>query len=180
MNVSEIIRPHVKDSPDKHAIIYEDRRITYGQLDKLINSAAKAVQDMGLKKGDVLSLFLPSVPELIIAYLGTVRVGVTLNLVNAMLQKTEVSYILRDCETKVVVTDAKRLPIVEAVRDEVKSLSEIVVVEKDTGYPSFRSMLEKGRGVFDAPGTKGSDICHLMYTSGTTGWPLLSFTVGDW
>ncbi len=171
MNVSDIIKRHVDHTPDKTAIIFEDRRISYVQLDRLINSAAQAVVNMGLKKGDVLSLFLPSLPELIIAYLGTVRAGVTLNLVNAMLQETEVAYILNDCNTKAVLTDAKRLPIVEAVRGEVKSLSDIVVLEGGCNYPSFRTMLKEGSGEFEAPGTKGSDICHLMYTSGTTGWP---------
>jgi acyl-coenzyme A synthetase/AMP-(fatty) acid ligase len=39
---------------------------------------------MGFKKGDVLSIFLPSLPELIIGYLGTARAGVTVNQVNAM------------------------------------------------------------------------------------------------
>lgn len=171
MNVSDIIKQPVAESPDKTAIIFEERRISYSELDVLINRAAEGLVRLGLKRGDVLSLFLPSLPELIIGYLGTVRAGITLNLVNAMLQKTEVAYILNDCESKAVLADRKRLTIIEEVQDEVKSLSQVIQLEEGGDFPSFRAMLSQGSGAFDGPGTKGSDLCHLMYTSGTTGWP---------
>jgi len=173
MNVSNIIKRHVNEHPEKTAIIFGERRISYLELDRLINSAAKGFTTLGLKRGDVLSLFLPSLPELIIAYMGSVRAGVTLNLVNAMLQKTEVAYILKDCNSRAVLADEKRLPIIEAVKSEVSSLSHVILLEEQgrSPYPSFRSMLASGGGEFDAPKTTGSDLCHLMYTSGTTGWP---------
>ncbi|MEJ2587102.1 MAG: AMP-binding protein [Deltaproteobacteria bacterium] len=171
MNVSNLIRRHVEKHPEKTAIIFGDRHVSYGELDQAINRAAKGITEMGLRRGDVLSLFLPSIPELIIAYLGTVRAGVTLNLVNAMLQKTEVAYILNDCQSKAVLADAARLPIIEAVRPEVGSLSLVMLLEEGRNYPSFRTMLNQESGSFKAPETKGSDLCHLMYTSGTTGWP---------
>jgi long-chain acyl-CoA synthetase len=172
MNVSDIIKRRVAETPEKTAIIFEDRRISYAELNSLINRAAQSLTDMGFGRGDVLSLFLPSVPELIISYLGAARAAVTVNVVNAMLQKTEVAYILNDCSSKGVLVDTHRLPIIEAIRPEVASLSDVIVLEEDRGsYPSFRAILKNGGGEFDPPGTKGSDICHLMYTSGTTGWP---------
>ncbi|MGD8229144.1 MAG: AMP-binding protein [Desulfobacteraceae bacterium] len=171
MNVSDIIKRHVAENPEKTAIIFEDRHISYAELNSLVNSAAEGVTKMGFKKGDVISVFLPSLPELIIGYLGTARAGVTVNQVNAMLQKTEVAYILNDCKTKGVLVDKARLPIIEEVHPEVKSLTDVILLEEQEKYPSFRTMLAEGSGEFDAPGTKGSDLCHLMYTSGTTGWP---------
>jgi long-chain acyl-CoA synthetase len=173
MNVSNIIRRHVAEQPDKTAIIFDDRHISYSELDNLINRTGKGLIDLGLKRGEVLSIFLPSLPELIIGYLGSVRAGVTVNVVNAMLKEQEVSYILRDCDTRAVLTDSKRLPIIESVRSEVESLTEVIVLEDhDRGdYPSFRSMLGEERDDLAPAETKGSDLCHLMYTSGTTGWP---------
>ena len=150
MNVSNIIKRHVAENPEKTAIIFGDRRIPYSELDVLINRAAEGLTKMGFKQGDVLSLFLPSLPELIIAYMGTVRAGVTLNLVNAMLQKTEVAYILNDCSSKGVLVDSKRLPIIESIRPEVESLSDVILLEEQGGgnYPSFTSMLTQGSGEF--------------------------------
>ena len=170
MNVSHMIKPHVEQTPQKTAIIFGEREISYAQLDDLVARTAHGVTKMGYKKGDVLSIFLPSLPELVIAYLGAVRAGVTVNLVNAMLQKTEVAYILNDCGSKGVLTDSKRLPIIEAGRQEVGTLEDVILLE-DGHSPDFRSLLGLGQGGFDAPETRETDLCHLLYTSGTTGWP---------
>ena len=170
MNVSHIIRPHVAEKPHKTAIIFGDREISYAQLDDLLTRMAHGVAKMGYRKGDVLSIFLPSRPELVIAYLGAVRAGVTVNLVNAMLQKTEVAYILNDCGSKGILTDSKRLPIVEAARPEVKALEDVILLE-DGRAPDFRSLLAHEARDFDSPETGETDLCHLLYTSGTTGWP---------
>ena len=170
MNVSHMIRSHVSETPQKTAILFGERSISYAQLDDLVTRMAHGVTKMGYKKGDVLSIFLPSLPELIIAYLGAVRAGVTVNLVNAMLQKTEVAYILNDCGSKGILTDSKRLPIVEAARPEVSALQDVVLLE-DGHSPNFRSVLDVGEGVFEEPETGETDLCHLLYTSGTTGWP---------
>jgi len=171
MNVSRMIQRHVAAFPDKTAIIFEDRRISYLELDRLIDRAAFGFIELGLQRGDVLSLFLPSLPELIISYMGAARAGITLNLVNAMLQKTEVAYILNDCESRAVLVDKARLPIIETVKPGATSLSQVILLEKGGDYPSFKSMLSSEVPAFSGPKTKGSDICHLMYTSGTTGWP---------
>jgi long-chain acyl-CoA synthetase len=173
MNVSHLINRSVRETPGKTAIIFEDRLISYAELDVLINRTAWGLLDLGLKKGEVLSLFLPSLPELIIAYLGTVRAGLTVNVVNAMLREQEVAYILRDCRARAVITDTQRLPIIESIRSEMPSLNVIISLQNQDGkkYPAFDSMLATGHGAFTPPETKGSDLCHLMYTSGTTGRP---------
>ena len=133
MNVSDIIKRHVKENPEKTAIRFGDQRISYGELDTLINRTAASLLKMGLKKGDVLSIFLPSIPELIIGYLGTVKAGLTVNVVNAMLQEQEVAYILKDCQTRVVLVDSKRLPIIEAIRSEVPSLKHTILTKNQAG-----------------------------------------------
>jgi len=173
MNVSDIIKRHVADTPDKTAIIFGERRISYSQLDGRISRTADGLLKTGLRRRDVLSLFLPSLPELIISYLGATRAGLTVNVVNAMLREQEVAYILKDCQTRAVIVDKARLPIIEAVKLELESLEMIVVHGDDEGgkYRGLQSVLDQGSEKFKSEGTKGSDICHLMYTSGTTGWP---------
>lgn len=173
MNVSNLIASSVQNNPTKTAVIFNDRRYSYGELDRLVNNTAQAWMDLGLKRGDVLSLFLPSLPELIIAYLGTVRAGLTVNVVNAMLKEQEVAYILKDCRSRAVLTDGERLPIIESLRSEVPSLTMVLSLKNQAGniYPAFEALLAEQKGSPDAPETKGSDLCHLMYTSGTTGRP---------
>lgn len=173
MNVSDLIKPAVRSIPEKTAIIFEEKRISYAELDALINKTAEGITALGLKPGDVLSLFLPSLPELIIAYLGTVRANVTVNVINAMLKEREVAYILNDCRSRAILTDAARMPIIESLRTQVPSLEMVISLKDREGKnnPTLESLLLQGKGTFKTPETKGSDLCHLMYTSGTTGWP---------
>ena len=133
MNFSNIIAHHVAENPEKTAIIFGDRRISYRELDQLINRVAGGLRARGYAQGDVVSLFLPSLPDLIISYLGTVRAGLTVNVVNAMLKEQEIAYILKDCATKGLIVDQHRLPIVEAVRADVETLSEFW--EKTSAMP---------------------------------------------
>jgi long-chain acyl-CoA synthetase len=173
VNVSDLIKKHVAKYPDKTAIIFGDRQISYRELDELITQTARGLATLGITRGEVVSLFLPSLPELIIAYLGTVRAGLTVNVVNAMLREQEITYILNDCETRAVMVDGSRLDIIENALMDVTSIKEIIAlgVDPKTGYLSFDGLLDMGRGEIRLPETKGSDLCHLMYTSGTTGWP---------
>jgi acyl-CoA synthetase (AMP-forming)/AMP-acid ligase II len=57
MNVSNIFKQHVAENPDAKAILFEALRITYGKLDRSVNRVAGGLQKLGLKRGEVLSLF---------------------------------------------------------------------------------------------------------------------------
>ena len=173
MNVSNIIKPHADEKPDATAIIFEELRITYREFDRLINRLAGGLLKLGLKRGEVLSLFLPSIPELIIGYLAAVRAGLIVNVVNAMLREQEVAYILKDCATRAILVDTKRLPILEAIRSEVESLSTVIVIgmSGSNQYDSYESVMDSGKDQFEPVDFKDEDLCHLMYTSGTTGRP---------
>ena len=71
-NVGDIIRKRALISPNKTAIIYEDRDISYQALNTAVNRAAHALQKMGVKKGDrVASLFF-NCPEFIEIYFGPI------------------------------------------------------------------------------------------------------------
>jgi long-chain acyl-CoA synthetase len=173
MNVSNIIKPHVDENPETTAILFEEHRITYGELDRLINRVAGGLLQLGLNRGDVLSLFLPSRPELVIGYLAAVRAGLTVNVVNAMLREQEVAYILKDCATRAVLVDTRRLSILEAIRPELEALSAVIVLGESVNdqYDTYESLLDSGTDQFESVDFQEGDLCHLMYTSGTTGWP---------
>ena len=173
MNVSNIIKQHVDENPNATAIIFEELRITYAEFDRLINRLAGGLRKLGLKRGQVLSLFLPSIPELIIGYLAAVRAGLIVNVVNAMLREQEVAYILKDCAARAVLVDSKRLSILEAIQPEVESLRTVIVtgISGSDQYDSYESVLDSGKDQFEPVDFQDDDLCHLMYTSGTTGRP---------
>ncbi len=173
MNVANIIQSGVEKNPDKVAIIFEDQKITYGELTKRINRIANGLVQLGLGQGDVVSLFLPSLPELIISYLGIVKAGMVVNVVNAMLKDIEVEYILKDCQPRAVILDSRRTGIIDRVKDKVDSLQFQILVgeERKENYIAYEDLMSKTPDQFSACDRDEEDLCHLMYTSGTTGWP---------
>ena len=173
MNMASFYRKWVEETPDKTAIIFQGNKISYKELDRQVNKVAKGLVSLGLKKGDVVSLFLPSCPELIMSYLGTVRAGMVVNVLNAMLKEIEVEYIMNDCQTKAVIMDKSRVPIVEKVGGKIASLKHRIVLRGDdkNAETAFENMVAKASDQFTPVEMKEEELCHLMYTSGTTGWP---------
>ena len=77
--------------PDKIALIFEDQRFTYKQLNQLANRMANGLRGLGIKKGDRVALFLPNIPEFVISYLGILKIGAVAVSVKIMLKSAEVS-----------------------------------------------------------------------------------------
>jgi len=173
MNMASFYKRWVRENPEKTAIICDERRITYAELDSLVNRVANGLTGLGLERGDVVSLFLPSCPELVISYLGIVRAGMVVNVVNAMLKEIEVEYILNDCQTKAVIADRTRVPIVNRVSSKIASLKHQVVLrgENKEAPSAFEAIVGKTSDRFTPQEMDEEDLCHLLYTSGTTGWP---------
>ena len=96
MNVSDIIKRHVMENPEKTAIIFEERRISYKELDDLINRAANGLTNLGLKQGDVLSLFLPSLPATYRPYVRNLCAVLLFQRVFTVSLRTDVQRLLFD------------------------------------------------------------------------------------
>src|SRR5579872_290620 len=70
-----------RERPDAPAILHRDRRLSWGELDQCANRYARWSRELGLKKGDVVTLLMDNRPEYIAAWLGLVKRGVITALV---------------------------------------------------------------------------------------------------
>ncbi|MDP2863792.1 MAG: AMP-binding protein, partial [Desulfobacterales bacterium] len=71
----DVIKPAFEKFPDKTAFSYFGVEVTFAQLDKYSNKFANMLIQNGLKKGDVVGINLPNIPEYVIAWLGTLKAG---------------------------------------------------------------------------------------------------------
>jgi len=69
-NMREVLEHAVDRSPDKVYLLFEDQKITYNQLDRLINQTANMFISLGISKGDRVAIMLPNCPEFIYLWLG--------------------------------------------------------------------------------------------------------------
>src|SRR5258708_1530625 len=83
--VADCIERWAKERPDAPAILFEDRVVTYGQLDAGANRYARWAQSQGLRKGDAVSILMGNCPEYIMAWLGLIKNGCIGALINTNL-----------------------------------------------------------------------------------------------
>ena len=105
--------------PDKAAVVYQDKRYTYGELYARVNQLAGALKHAGVRQGDRVAFLVPNVPAMLEGHYGPLRVGAILVAINIRLSPREVAYILNHSGAKVLVFDAELAPTVRAIRDEL-------------------------------------------------------------
>ena len=85
MNVGSALAGWARHDPDRSAILFEGRRLSYGALDDLAGRVAGALQERGVGPGDRVALHLPNIPEFVACYLGTLRAGAVAVSINPSL-----------------------------------------------------------------------------------------------
>jgi fatty-acyl-CoA synthase len=170
--------------PDKIAVVYGTRRLTYSELAAETTRVARALQASGVEPGDRVAYLMPNLPEMLIAHYAVPLAGGVLVAVNTRLTAEEVAYILSHSGARIVVADAALLPTAAAAASDVAAVAELVVAEdaelppagKDlTTEPrlvSYSEFLARGTGE-PLPWSVPDELAPIAinYTSGTTGRP---------
>jgi long-chain acyl-CoA synthetase len=156
---------------DKPALITAARTLSYTELEDISARVAGGLRDLGVKPGDVVSLFSPNRWEWIVSYHAALRLGAIVNPINGMLTIEEVHFILRDCAAVVILTTAESARDIAARAGEDSALQHVVSFDPcDAGLVSFASLVSATRietnAVVDPVATS-----TIGYTSGTTGHP---------
>jgi long-chain acyl-CoA synthetase len=170
MNIAQNVERAAIFFPDKIAILFEDRQITYKELDQAGNRLANAFAAHGIKKGDRVALYLPNIPEFAICYLAAVKIGAIAVSVNPMLKSEELKYLLNDSGSKLICTVEELLPHV--VTNDYPTVTHVLVCEGDSaGNPTLADWSNAGTIDGKSVEMNPQDPAVLLYTSGTTGFP---------
>ncbi len=181
---------------EKDALVFFDRAITYSQLNGLVDSLAAGLQDLGVAKGDRVSLFMPNCPQLVIAYNAVWRCGAVAVPSNPLYTAAEFAHQARDAGSKVAIALSMMYPRVKEGRADTPLEHVIVTNIKEYFKPplkaAFTLLKEKKGGHrvdFSADANthdwsavladhapqpvdvSSEDLAMLMYTGGTTGVP---------
>jgi fatty-acyl-CoA synthase len=170
--------------PDKVAVVYGARRLTYRELAAEAQRVARGLRASGIGPGDRVAYLMPNLPEMLIAHYAVPLAGAVLVAVNTRLTAEEVAYILSHSGAKIVVTDAALLSVAAQAAKGVEAVTELVVAEDTeiapadvdwSGEPRLVSYSEfLARGTGDPLSWSVSDELApiaVNYTSGTTGRP---------
>ena len=164
--------------PQRPAIEFEGRTLTYAQLDAMANRYAHWATGRGIKRGDTVALFMPNRLEYIPAWYGLSKVGVATALINNNLTGAALAHCLKISGAAHLIADNETAAEFEAVRGDLgRSMMEWIVggasakADRDLdrtlkGVSSLRPTRETARY-----GVTAKDTALYIFTSGTTGMP---------
>lgn len=124
--VYELIWDKNKDHLDEPALVYKDKKYTFGQMFKNIERTARAFAALGVKNGDVVTLMMLHTPESVFCFYALSKLGATANYINVLSTREEVAHYLDECNGHYLVTldvFADKIP----VRDDLKVVAVSMV-----------------------------------------------------
>ncbi len=174
MTLVDLFAASVRRVPERSAIVFRDRALTYRELHARADAAAALLRGLGIGAGVRVLLMSPNVPEFAVGYLGILRAGATVVPLNPLLKAEEVRYVLEDSGAHAMVGLEASLPLLRAARAGLGRACPVLSLDGpaagDAGDVSFPGTAQVGRPFAPAPAS-GDDVAVCLYTSGTTGRP---------
>lgn len=174
ISVTDYVLRHATELGDKPALIDgpTGRTYTHGQLPGYVSSLAGGFARHGLRKGDVLAIFSPNLPEYALAFHAAATLGAVTTMVPALFTDQEIIKQLRDSGAKFLLT----IPtLMEKAREvaQATGITSVFVIGEAEGAVSFASLLEDGQalGRQELQVDVRTNVAVLPYSSGTTGFP---------
>jgi acetyl-CoA synthetase len=166
----------------------EERNITYAEFHRDVQKFANALKDLGIEKGDVVGIYLPMIPEVVVAMLACARIGAIHNVVFGGFSAGSVRERMEFSEAKALVTvdgarrKGKTAPIkqqVDEVMEDLDTLGNIVVIKhtdeqcemKDGRDVWFHELMDKASDDCPAEELDAEHPLYVLYTSGSTAKP---------
>ena len=167
--------------PNYEALVYESRSYTWEEVYKRCVKFASALDKLGVKTGDTVSIMAFNTPEIFEAHYSIPMVGAVINAINTRLDPNTVSYILQHSDAKVLIVDRQFHDVIEKALKSVKNKITIIDIEdqdidtssfKKIGELEYESFLNTGDENYEWKKPKDEwEAISLGYTSGTTGNP---------
>jgi len=191
--ISEFLSRNAEKYPQKTALIFMGKKMSFGEIDSLSSRFAQALRNIGVKKGDRVALLLPNVPQIVISYFGIWRAGATAVPVNPLYSDREIEHQLSMSGTTVLITldllASRMLELKEKVSLKsiitchindylpfpVKQIFPILKkgmyasYKKSSGYYQFLDLMKQISDTVPVTHPDLDDLAIIPYTGGTTG-----------
>lgn len=178
--VGDVLERSARLAPHKTALIYEDQRITFKEVNERANAIAAALQALGVTKGDRVVVCLQNVPDLVYSFFGIAKLGAITAWSNPAYRREEMEFVLRNSGAKVAIMHRELrgfdyLRLVADIRSDLPHLQHLLILDPrpEDNVIDYRQLQEKYAGKdFDKPAIDIKRDYVLFYnTGGTTGIP---------
>jgi acyl-CoA ligase (AMP-forming) (exosortase A-associated) len=174
----QLIHDAAQRTPDAPALLFKQRTIDYATLQHNVSLAGAGLRRLGLARDERVAVYLPKQFETVFALFGAAAAGGVFVPVNPVLKPEQVGHILRDCQTRVLVTSPDRAAVLAEVLAACPDLRHVVITGdvadmSGAGYAvhAWQDLVADDTSP-PAPAARiDADMAAILYTSGSTGRP---------
>ena len=185
---------HLADKADNVAILWEgnepgdSRKITYRELHEQVCAFANGLVSLGVQKGEVVTIYMPMVPEAAVAMLACARIGAVHSVIFGGFSPDSIAGRIKDSRSRFVVTadegprGNKNIPLksnIDKALSQTETIEKVIVLKRTGGAIEwvegrdiwFHDLSEQNSGNHDPVTVNAEDPLFVLYTSGSTGTP---------
>lgn len=167
---------------DRISMVFYGKEYTFIELDNLTRRFAGALLKLGVKKGDIVALWLPNCPHFSISYFSILSIGATLTAISPLFVAREMSYQIKDSGAKILIILDRFFQQYNKVKDELP-LEKVILINIEGQTPKepetnkivhFNTLMDQNpepTQSFEIEINSKKDIAVIQYTGGTTGLP---------
>ncbi|MHA1797385.1 MAG: AMP-binding protein, partial [Candidatus Helarchaeota archaeon] len=183
VSLRDVYENGAKEYSDKISMVYALKRsFTFKELHDLTNRFANALIKLGIKKGDIVAIWLPNSPHFTIAYFATLSIGAVVTAISPLFVAREMKYQVIDSNAKILIMIDRFFRQYKKVKDELP-VEKVILTNIEGKAPKkaeegkiihWNTLMDQNLDPKPLPDIKinpKEDVACLQYTGGTTGLP---------
>jgi len=176
--IGTLLADRAKKNKGKPYLYFQDRVISYEEIDASTNRMANVFRKLGVAKGDHVALLLPNCPEYLYCWFGLARLGAVSVTMNVQFRGESLQQLMKNSDSKLVVVATDFLSQFEEIAPNLKGLKRIVfdtTGQAGDSADTINKLFKEAPSIppRDLPAIEDIEPLIITFTSGTTGLPKL-------
>ncbi len=175
--LGELIDDRAERNGDRIFLRFKDQKITYNEIRRYSNRCANAFKNLGIDKGDKVSIMLPNCPEFLYIWFGLAKCGGVEVPVNTFYKGEFLRHIVDQSDSRILIISKNFLGRLKLIADDLKKLEKVVVIgdlqkQETAGFKipimTYEEFFDCSEDSVEVSVYPWDPLC-IIYTSGTTG-----------
>jgi long-chain acyl-CoA synthetase len=172
MEIGELIDRYAKYYGSKVAVVFENKRLSFEEVNQRANKLSNSLLELGIKKGDRVASLNRNCSQHIEIMLARYKIGAVDVTLNPRLSATEIAWQVNDSEAETLIIEEDQISKIVSIRSELKRVKNIIAISSTTeDMLDYETFLEQGSTVKPNVTTTDDELGRIIYTAGTTGRP---------
>ena len=172
MNTTELLNITSLIVPDRHAIVFDDMRLTFGEIAGRVNRLANGLAELGVGAGDRVAVMQVNCNEHVESYFASAKLDAILVPINFRARAEELTFMLNDSGVKAIILGQRYQDMLRSIKPELTTLEHQITLEAPgEGFVFYDDLLANSSDEERFPTADGDDVTIIMFTAGTTGTP---------